>query len=214
MMKNLFLVAAISGAAFTANAQTVAIDTVSLGAGTANQVWYSLENDEQATAPKNEWDLAFRVSGSAMSSTILANHTGEASASSSTKGGLWIYPKADTSGWSSVDTTGLSTWNGIFNSETSWVGALGRYTNPANAFDMGWGVYKMSNHRVYGDSIYIIKTQAGNFKKLVIDSLASGVYTFTFANLDGSDETSQDIKKTDYSSKNYVYFNQENLIGI
>lgn len=204
-MKKQLLLSAFSIAALTATAQTVITDTVIMGAGYANQIWYSLPDDEQGSQAKNNWDLAFRTSGS-MGSSIMVNH--------SSGGALWVYPKADISGWASADTTGLSTWVGQYNSETEWTGALGRYANPADAFDLGWGVYDMGSHYVLGDSMYIVKTQTGKFKKLIIDKLASGTYTFTYANLDGSDSSTSTLSKSGYSSKNFGYFNLDTKTSI
>lgn len=204
-MKKQLLTLAFMSAAAGSFAQTVVTDTVILGAGYANQVWYSLSNDEQGTQPKNNWDLGFRIQGS-ISSNILVNHSGS--------GSLWLYPKSDKSGWTSVDTTGLSTWSGLYNAETEWTGALGRYVNTADPFDLGWGVYDMGTHHVVGDSLYIIRTQSGTYKKLIIDRLASGTYTFTYANLDGSDSTTSTLGKAAYADKNYAYFSLDTKTAI
>lgn len=197
MKKQILFAAAITFAAFYSKAQVV-LDTVNLGAGYANQIWYSLPDDEQGSQAKNNWDLAFRTSGS-MGSSIMVNH--------SNGGTLWVYPKADKSAWASVDTNGLSTWSPQYNSEKEWTGALGKYANPSDPFDLGWGVYDMGTHYVLGDSLYIIKTQTGAFKKLIIDRLASGTYTFTYANLNGTDSTTSTLSKSTYSNKNFGYFN-------
>lgn len=204
-MKKQLLLSAFSIAALTATAQTVITDTVIMGAGYANQIWYSLPGDEVGTQPKNNWDIAFRASGG-MSSDIMVNHSGG--------GMVWAYPKANKTGWATVDTTGLSTWVGQYNSETEWTGALGRYANPTDAFDLGWGVYDMGTHYVNGDSIYIVKTQTGKFKKLIIDRLASGTYTFTYANLNGTDSTTSTLSKSAYSLKNYGYFNLDTKAAV
>lgn len=197
MKKQLLFAAAITCVALNSTAQ-VATDTVIMGSGYANQIWYSLPDDEQGSQAKNNWDLAFRTSGT-MGSSIMVNH--------SNGGTLWVYPKADKSGWASADTSGLNTWTPQYNSETEWTGALGNYVNSSDPFDLGWGVYDMGTHYVLGDSLYIIKTQSGSFKKLIIDRLASGTYTFTYANLNGTDSTTSTLSKSAYGSKNFGYFN-------
>lgn len=202
-MKKQILALALGVAAFAAKAQTT--DTVILGSGYANQVWYSLPNDEQGTQPKNNWDLGFRTSGS-MGSSILINGTGS--------GAIWLYPKADKAGWTTADTSGLSTWPKLYNEETVWNGALGRYTDPGNPYDLGWGVYDIGTHIVSGDSLYIIKTQAGAYRKLLINKLSSGTYTFTYANLDGTDSTTSSLSKTAYADKNYGYFSLDTKTAI
>ncbi len=202
-MKKQILALTLCVAAFAAKAQT--IDTVNLGAGYANQIWYSLPNDEQGTQPKNNWDLGFRTSGS-MGSSILVNGTGN--------GAIWLYPKTDKTGWRTVDTTGLSTWSKLYNSETEWNGALGRYVDASNPYDIGWGVYNIGTHIVSGDSLYIVKTQTGQYRKLIIDKLSSGIYTFTYANLDGTDSTTSSLNKSTYSGKNFGYFSLDTKTAI
>mgnify|MGYP000318106146 CR=1 FL=1 len=116
MKKQLLSVLALAMTATTVNAQVVH-DSVKLDAGYAKQVWYSLQNDEQGSAPKNEWDLAFDVVD--ITSSIRINSESGVM--------LWNYPKGDISAWSSVDTNGLSTWDARYNSDTSWgLGAMGR----------------------------------------------------------------------------------------
>lgn len=179
-------------------------DTVHTGASYANQVWYSLSADEQGTAPKNNWDLAFSVSG--FGSTIQINSVIGTM--------LWNYPKSAASGYASVDTSGLSTWMPRYNSDTSWaLGAMGRYADPANPSDLDWGVYNVTTHIVTGDSLYIIKLASGVYKKLLIENLSSGVYHFKYANLDGTDAQTASIDKTAYTGKNFVYYSiQSNSI--
>lgn len=180
-----------------ASAQTVINDSVKIGTGYPNQIWYSLQNDEQGTAPKNNWDLAFNLKdiNSAIQVNTVAGTT------------LWAYPKDDTSGWSTVDTMGLSGWSKRYNSDTSWAfGAIGNYANPSNPYDLDWGIYDMTTHQVTGDSLYIVKLSGGQYKKLWIQSLISGTFTFRYADLDGSNELVKTIKKTDYPGKNFAYY--------
>lgn len=203
-MKKELLISAFSLISLTTSAQIIT-DTVTMGSNYANQVWYSLSDDERASSPRDNWDIAFSTGGS-MGSSIMVNH--------SNGGSVWVYPKANKSGWSAVDTTGLSTWTAQYNMETTWTGALGRYTNASDPFDVGWGVYDMGTHYVNGDSLYIIRTQAGHYKKLFIEKLASGTYTFKYANLDGSDETNTSLSKSAYATKAFGYFNLDSKTAL
>ena len=210
-MKKQLLIATLTAAACTVKAQTAKLDTVYTGASYANQVWYSLANDEQGSSPKNNWDLGFRIQGG-INLDILVNHTGKTSG-----GAIWAYPKGDITAWGTIDTNGLSTWPALYNSEIRWTGALGRYAAPGGTTtaDYGWGFYnKDGDHKIKGDSLYIIKTQAGNFKKLKIDLFTGGTYNFTYANLDGSDETSSTLAKATYPGKKYAYFNLETKAAV
>lgn len=205
-MKKQLLATLMLASAVTVKAQ-VKNDTVTLGAGYANQVWYSLANDEKGTQSRANWDLAFNLKD--ITSPVFVNtnfnHMGSLGVT------LWNYPKDDTSAWSSIDTTGLSTWTPRQNSDTSWaLGAMGNYIDPGNSNDVDWGVYDPTTHYITGDSLYIIKLTNGMYKKLWMKHLKSGTFTFTYANLDGSNEQTAAIKKSDYAGKNFVYYSIEN----
>lgn len=201
-MKKQILSVLLAGAALSTQAQVQ--DKVSIGAGYANQVWYSLQNDEQKTQPKDNWDLAF--DGNSIYSSIHVNTAAGVM--------LWNYPKGDKTAWSSIDTNGLSTWEERYNSETDWeVGAMGRYGD-RNAGDLDWGIYDQASHKVSGDSIYIIQLVNGDFKKLFIEELLSGTFTFKFADLDGSNEKTAQVKKSDFKDKNLGYYSIVNETGL
>lgn len=199
-MKKISLFLTLTTFVFSAHSQTI-IDTVSTGATYANQVWYSLANDNQNSAPKNNWDLAFDVSG--QGSTILIN--------SITGTTLWNYPSADTSGWNSIDTSGINTWSKRWNSDTSWaMGAIGRYASLTNANDLDWGIYSQITHDVTGDSLYVIKLANGSYKKLHIKSLSGGVYSFRYADLNGNNLQNASLTKSVYNNQNFGYYSIQN----
>lgn len=172
--------------------------TVSVGPGYANQKWYSLENGELSSQPKDNWDLAFEITG--FSSAILAN---------TQRANFAVYNapfKIDDYGI--LDTAGIKNWSVLNNSDTSWaVGALNKGANPNNPSDLGWGVYDMNTHFVMGDSCFVLKLSATSFKKLKIVSLASGAYTFEYADINGANSFTQTITKASYQGKNFVYVN-------
>lgn len=205
-MKRALLTAVMGIAALAAKSQVVT-DTVSVGATTPanitypDQVWYSLSNDEQGRSEKTNWDIAFDASG--FGSGVLIN--------SVTGTTLYKYPKADTSGWNSIDTVGMSGWMKRYNSDTSWaLPAIGRYADPTNQLDLDWGKYNMTTHVVTGDSIFIVKLANGAYKKLWIVNLNGGAYEFKYANLDGSSAHDVTFTKSLYNGKNYGYYSLQN----
>ena len=72
--------------------------------------------------------------------------------------------------------------------------------------DLGWGNYSFITHYVTADSLFVVKLPSGSYKKLWIDRLASGVYYFTYADLDGSNEVSETVTKSDFTNKNFAYY--------
>lgn len=197
-MKHIFTMGIFIAFSVTVTAQLDS-DIVTTGPAYQNQVWYSMEHGEVGSAPLNNWDIAFEVSG--FTASIRTNN----------QKGLEVYqtPYA-VADWEVVDTTGMtSSWSKLYNSNTRWSeGALNRF--PTNDFDLGWGMYNPITHAVVGDSIQVIKLANGEFKKFRMESLAGGVYTFTFSNLDGSGTITASIDKTDYSGKNFAYYSIEN----
>ena len=175
-------------------AQTVQI---SMGNNYANQVFYSMQNGEIKNISNDNWDLAFTTDQYA--STIRTNDG---------KGvELYTYHLGDTSDWQNINASIMNNLSpGMYNSEISWYdGAF--ENNSLGHPDYGWGVYNMINHNVTGDSLYIIKTINGNWKKIWIKELTTaGEYIFKLANLDGSNEITQSILKTNYTDKNFIYF--------
>ena len=175
-------------------AQTVQI---SMGNNYANQVFYSMQNGEIKNISNDNWDLAFTTDQYA--STIRTNDG---------KGvELYTYHLGDTSDWQNINVSIMNNLSsGMYNSEISWYdGAF--ENNSLGHPDYGWGVYNMITHNVTGDSLYIIKTINGNWKKIWIQELTTaGEYIFKFANLDGSNEITQSILKTNYTDKNFIYF--------
>lgn len=172
--------------------------SVETGAGYANQVWYSMANGEVAAAPKDNWDLAFEISG--FTSSIRYNE----------QKGMKLYAAPFTiDEWAALDTTGMTAnWETLHNDPKSWErGAFNQH--PTEDVDLGWGIYNPITHVVSGDSLYVIQLANGDFKKLRIDNLASATFNFTFANIDGSAETEGQLVKSDFAGKNFGYYNLE-----
>ena len=176
-------------------------ETVSLGAGYANQVWYSLENGEVKSQPKSDWDIAFEIQG--FSASVLINSPSGVR--------LWLYPGSK-SDFSNLDTTGMASWRELFNSDTSW--ALGAFNKNAAGLSLGWGSYDPVSHAVTGDSIYLIQLANGEYRKLEIQDLTSGTYHFRQASLDNSLEKSHSLSKSQFGGRNFGYFSLENETSI
>lgn len=188
----------------TTQAQVI-IDTISVGAGYGNQKWYSLQNDEQATQSKDNWDIGFEITGFAGS--ILAN---------TQKANFAVYKTPySAANYSTLDTTGISTWPMLNNSDQTWdVGAFNRGANPSNSNDLGWGLYDVNTHIIIGDSCYVIKLSSTSFKKLKFVNLSGGIYNFEYANIDNSNSQAATINKSNYTGKNFAYYDMTANVAI
>jgi len=195
MKKQLFLLGLPGFLTLNSFAQTSA--TVSVGANYADQKWYSFQNGIQATQPKDNWDLAFEVTG--YSSAILAN---------TQKSNFALYKAPyKIADYATLDTAGISNWTVLYNSDTTWtIGALNRGANPSDPFDLGWGLYDLNTHFVTGDSCYVVKLSATSYKKIKLINLANGIYNFEYANINGTSSQTVALDKSNYTGKNFVYF--------
>lgn len=172
-------------------------DSISMGTGYAQDVYYSMENGIISTSDRSGWDIAF--STNPMSSTVLINEGYGVE--------LYNYPNGDMDAWDNVDTMGMAFWPPMFNSDTSWYnGAFDR--NSTGHPDYGWGVYNSQTHDVIGDSLFVIRLSDGSLKKIFIEKRAamSNSFSIKYADLDGTTE-SKEINCNDYAAKNFIYLN-------
>ena len=178
---------------FHLNAQNTSL---SMSSGYQNQIFYSMQNGEIINTSNQDWDIAF--STASMSSTIRTND-GKAVE-------LYTYQDGDTSAWNDINNSAINNLPKLmFNSDTSWeYGAFD--INQVGGFDYGWGIYNLQTHHLVGDSLYLIKTINGNWKKLWIKSKILGKYTISYADLDGSNIVNMNIAASNYSNKNFIYY--------
>lgn len=201
-LKFYLLTAIASLAAISATAQSVVQDSVTLGPQYRDQVYYSMQSGTVHGEALADWDIAFEITG--YTASIITN--GGAGAA------LYLVPNKTAADWSgAVDTTGLSsTWSRYDNSTESWsVGAF-NMDRDASTGDFGWGEYNLTTHAVTATSLFVVKLVDGSWRKVMIDGLVGGVYTFHYANLDGTNEKSGTIAKTDFAGKHFGYYSLVN----
>jgi hypothetical protein len=173
------------------------LDSVVMGPGYANDIYYSFENGVVSAVPRTNWDIGFYTK--VMTAGIITN--GAAGVN------LYTYPKADTTGWNTVDTSGISSWPIMYDNEKDWEdGAFNR--NASGHPDYGWGIYNIANHDVVGDSLYILKSLDGAYRKIWIirKNSSNNIYFIRSANLDGSDDKVKEFDINPYRHANFVYY--------
>jgi len=157
----------------------------------------------KGTVDRKQWDIAFRASR--LSASILTNDGANNNPIGLSGVELYTYPKSDSSGWATVDTTGLFGWKKMVNSTTDWeVGAFDQ--NQLGHPDYGWGKYNTATHDVIGDSLYIIKLRDGSLRKLFIRRKFSSLnmIEFRYANIDGTNDKTVTVDCNPYATKNFV----------
>lgn len=164
-------------------------ETILTGGGVMD-VYYDFETGNKTSVDRNTWDIGLTTNR--MWSSIIINENGGAE--------LFLY-SADTSDWSTVDTTGL-TWENIYNSEESW--ANGAFSNlGTNHPDYGWGVYQ-ANHDIVAKRIFIIKNTLGEYWKIMMPAMkATGEFTVRAAKIGDATESTYTFNKNNASAKNF-----------
>lgn len=189
---------ALCASAFVTNmaqAQELVNDEITMNPGYTDMVYYSFsEAGVTGTAVQAEWDLAFAAAE--MGTAIRIN--GGAGAE------LFLYGAGDD--WDTADTTDWVAGETLRNESSSWdMGAFNQGGD--NMFDLGWGVYDVVTHVVSGDKVFLYYAPDGSVKKVQIQNLDLGIYTFKFADLDGQNLVEMSIDKADYAGRNMIYLN-------
>jgi hypothetical protein len=178
------------------SAQSIIYDEVTMSPGNTDMVFYALENGAVSSVVQSSWDLAFAVTP--MGSTIRINGGSGCE--------LMLYGGLET--WDSVDTSMIGTLPKLYNDQSDW--GVGAYSQGGDGvFDIGWGLYNIVTHIVTGDKVFILKLSDGTLKKTKIVSLEAGEFKYVYANIDGSDSQELSVVQSDYTDKNFVYFDFE-----
>ena len=178
------------------SAQSIIYDEVTMDIGNSDMVFYSTSNGTVSSFNQSSWDLAFDVSP--MGATVRINGGNGCE--------LFLYGGIET--WDSVDTSIIETLPNLYNDQTNW--GVGAYSQGGDGmFDIGWGLYDVITHIVTGNKVFVIKLGDGSMKKTKIVSLEAGVYQFVYSNIDGTDYQEISVTQSDYTDKNFVYFEFE-----
>lgn len=175
----------------------------------ANENYYSFTLDKINTSPRNNWDVAFATDN--FDVNVQANNGAGVK--------VYTYPNGDLNAWNSIDTNGLYQWTPMYNSiEDLNNGAFLRNAVPNDDFDYGWGTYDMTTHHITGDSLFIIKTVDGNFKKFQIIERnplpAANTWEIRYADLDGANEQNVTLNAGDHSDQNLFHYSIENNVVV
>ena len=197
MIKQLLLISALAASTLTSSAQVVS-DSVTMGSGYSNQVFYQLSTGNKTIANAADWDLQFFSSLFSASIRVNSGFDVELYAAASSDTSNFTTATLDTSSLT-ILRDGYATW------ETD------AFTSQATGHpNYGWGAYQGLGN-LLGLKVYAIKLTSGVFKKIWIKEFkTSGTITFTVADLDGSNSFTKTISRSAYSAKRHFYYDVEN----
>lgn len=175
------------------------------GADYANENYYSFTSESINTSPRDNWDIAF----------VTDNFDVNVHANNGAGVMVYTYPNGDISSWDDVDTAGMYMWPPMYNSvEDMGMGAFLRNSIPGDDFDYGWGTYNMTTHQITGDSLFIVKTIAGDYKKFWIISRnpipGNNSWDIKYADIDGSNEEMVTVSAENQTDKNMIHYSIDN----
>jgi|WetSurMetagenome_2_1015567.scaffolds.fasta_scaffold29429_2 hypothetical protein len=177
-------------------------ESVSMGANSVEDVYYSLENGVISSTNHSEWDIAFSVP--LQTATVLINEGA----------GVELFCVGDTNFWSSVDEYTIDSKEPRLNSKSDWY--TGAFNINASGYpNYGWGTYHAGSpdHNVGGDSIYVLKLSDGSYKKFMIRvKMGQGsINLIRWANINGTGEQTVAVSTTAYfEKKNFIHFSLVN----
>lgn len=177
-------------------------ETVSMGANSLDDVYYSLANGEANTITRADWDIAFSVP--LQTATILINEGA----------GVELYCVGDTNYWGSVNENTIDTEEPRYNDKSDW--STGAFNLNAKGFpNYGWGTYHAAgDHNVGGDSIYVIKLTDGSYKKFMVRVKlgATSSNVIRWADLNGDNEVVKSFSTTPYvDKKHFIHYSLVNM---
>ena len=177
--------------------------SISTGAGYQKQSYVNLFAGTEKQVNNTAWDIAFTVN--AQQAGIFFNESAGSSMGQAQAEVEVFYALTEDFG-EEPDPGALVDFQ-LFNSEKSWsYGAFNEIRDTSNALDFGWGFYDNQLGQIVGNAVYVIKRRNDQYLKFTVQSLSGGIYTFKYANLDGSNEVIKTINKADFTDKTLAYF--------
>ena len=165
---------------------------LSMGPSYAYDIYYSLTDGITASPERTNWELAF--------STNPYNNNIRINSGNNVK----LYEvTSDINEWENITELSSNSMQ-LRNSNVDW--SFGAFVvNTSDGLNYGWGDYNTETNIIEGSRIYII-TYGTNTKKMIINSLDSGVYNIIISNLDGSSQEDVSIDVTPFSNKKFIYY--------
>lgn len=169
---------------------------VSMGSGYEYDLYYSAEQGITAFSERENWELAFSTNGNNIRiNSSYAN----------------LYQVSNNiEDWGEINNLDINTSTQLRNSNKEWeIGAFVSNYFDKNPLNYGWGNYNTETEIYEGCRIYIIEYK-NEIKKIKINELVDGIFNFTTANLDGSNEENTSIDTNPYLNKKFIYYSLAN----
>ncbi|MEI6411027.1 MAG: HmuY family protein, partial [Bacteroidota bacterium] len=201
-MKNLSIAAL--ACLFAANLSAQTNQTIATGSGYQKQSYVKLSAGTEKQVANTIWDIGFSVFGQQDAGVFVNESEGSSMGVSLPE--VELYDALTDNFDEQPDPAFLEIFR-LYNTEKSWnYGGFNEVRDTANALDFGWGLLNTQTGQITGNRVYVVKLRNGDYRKIKIESLAGGVYTFKYANLDGTNTVTKTVNKADFAGKTMAYF--------
>lgn len=201
-MKNLSIIALVCLLTASLTAQTS--QTITSGSGYQKQSYVNLSAGTEKQVANTLWDIGFSVFGQ-QDAGVFVNESEGASMGLSLPE-VELYDALTDNFDEQPDPSFLEIFR-LYNTEKSWnYGGFNEVRDTTNALDYGWGLLNTQTGEITGNRVYVVKLRNDEYRKIKIESLAGGVYTFKCANLDGSNTVTKTVNKADFAGKTMACF--------
>lgn len=194
----------VAACAMGTSAWAQTADSVAVGAGYQNDVYWSFSSGVVKEVLTADWDLAFQARmGGGTAAGIYANGSS----------GVTVYEvpgMLPESFGSPIDTAGIGSWRVWSNSDKTWdLGALNRDASTED-FNFGWGEYSMVTHTIQATTVFLVQYEkkagaALKYKQVMIERLSGGTFTVKIADLDGSNQQTVSVDRQQFNTRNFAY---------
>lgn len=204
-MKNLYIFIALLIAGATTLISEVALIeevTIDITDDRTQDAYYDFQDNQAVNVKADNWDISF-----------LNSRTSAISINGGHGVRLWHVTDGSIDDFNApLDTAGkFEIWEEQFNSTETW--DVGAFNLGLNAFDaesegeFGWGQY--SQTVITGTELFVIKLRNGEYKKIAIDELSTGIFYFFYSDLNNENVENVNITKSNFADKLHVAYDLE-----
>jgi hypothetical protein len=188
----------------TASLSAQTNQTITSGSGYQKQSYVKLSAGTEKQVANTLWDIGFSVFGQQDAGVFVNESEGSSMGVSLPE--VELYDALTDNFEEQPDPSFLEIFR-LYNPEKSWnYGGFNEVRDTSNALDFGWGLLNTQTGQITGNRVYVVKLRNGDYRKIKIESLVNGVYTFKYANLDGTNTVTQTANKADFAGKTMAYF--------
>lgn len=183
-------------------------DSVILGPGSTNMVFYRISDGVKTVVPNNDWHLAVTVRPTEFPNAPLGGTTIRYNEAFGVA--VYVLPDKDTTQPIQFSIQSYPYWPKLHDSDSLLDMGAFNSVRTSDIFDFGWGYYNSVTHHVVGNKEFLIKLPNGKLKRFKVDKLLyDTAFVLIYSDINFANQQLITIRKKDFPGKNFVYLNLE-----